>query len=73
MKGVTIGRGSVIAAGAVVNKSCPPYFIIGGIPTKVLKFRLTIDKIIVHERNNIREKKIYLRRTYKSRKKLHII
>ena len=37
LKGVTIGRGCVIAAGAVVNKSMPPYSIIGGVPARVLK------------------------------------
>lgn len=51
LKGVTIGRGSVVAAGAVVNKSCPPYSIIGGIPAKVLKYRFSIDQIIEHEKN----------------------
>ena len=30
LKGVTIGRGSVIAAGAVVTRSVPPYSIWGG-------------------------------------------
>jgi acetyltransferase-like isoleucine patch superfamily enzyme len=49
LKGVTIGRGSVVAAGAVVNKSCPPYSIIGGVPAKILKFRFTVDEIIEHE------------------------
>ena len=39
LKGVTIGHGSVVAAGAVVTKSCPPYSIIGGVPAKVLKKR----------------------------------
>jgi acetyltransferase-like isoleucine patch superfamily enzyme len=50
LKGVTVGRGSVIAAGAVVTKSCPPYSIIGGVPAKVLKFRFTADEIIEHEK-----------------------
>ena len=49
LKGVTIGRGSVIAAGAVVTKSCPPYSIIGGVPAKVLKARFTPDEIKEHE------------------------
>ena len=39
LKGVTIGRGSVVAAGAVVTKLCPPYSIIGGVPAKVLRKR----------------------------------
>ena len=50
LKGVTIGRGSVIAAGAVVTKSCPPYSIIGGVPAKVLKMRFTQPEIIEHEK-----------------------
>lgn len=37
MKGVTIGRGSVIASGSVVTKSIPPNCIAGGNPAKVLK------------------------------------
>ena len=51
LKGVTIGRGSVVAAGAVVTKSCPPYSIIGGVPAKVLKRRFSKEEIIEHERN----------------------
>lgn len=49
LSGVTVGRGSIIASGAVVNKSCPPYSIIGGVPAKVLKYRFTIDEALEHE------------------------
>ena len=50
LKGVTIVRGSVVAAGAVVTKSCPPYSIIGGVPAKVLKMRITPVEIVEHEK-----------------------
>ena len=50
LAGVTIGRGSIIAAGAVVTRSVPPYSIIGGIPAKVLKFRFTIEEVLEHEK-----------------------
>ena len=49
LKGVTIGRGSIIAAGAVVTKSIPPYSIAGGVPAKVLKARFTPEEIVEHE------------------------
>lgn len=49
LKGVTIGRGSVIAAGAVVVKSIPPYTIAGGVPAKVLRTRFSIDEVLQHE------------------------
>ncbi|MBK8852988.1 MAG: acyltransferase [Saprospiraceae bacterium] len=36
LSGVKIGKGSVIAAGAVVNKDVEPYSIMGGVPAKVI-------------------------------------
>ena len=39
LKGVTIGKGSVIAAGAIVTKDVPEYAIVGGNPAKVIKYR----------------------------------
>lgn len=34
LKGVTIGDGAVVAAGAVVNRDVEPYSIVGGVPAK---------------------------------------
>jgi acetyltransferase-like isoleucine patch superfamily enzyme len=49
LKGVTIGRGAVVAAGAVVTKSVPPYAIAAGTPAKVLKFRWNLETVLKHE------------------------
>lgn len=37
LKGVTIGRGSIVAAGSVVTKDVPPFTVIAGNPAKVVK------------------------------------
>ena len=37
--GVTIGQGTIIAAGAVVTKDVEPYSIVGGNPAKFIKWR----------------------------------
>lgn len=50
LKGVTIGRGSVIAAGALVTKDVPPYSIACGVPAKVIKRRWPVQTIIEHEK-----------------------
>lgn len=39
LDGVSIGQGSIIAAGAVVTRSFPAYSVIGGVPAKLLKSR----------------------------------
>lgn len=41
MSGVHIGQGAVIAAGAIVVDDVNPYAIVGGVPAKVIKYRLS--------------------------------
>lgn len=39
LKGVRIGKGAVVAAGAVVNRNVEPYTVVGGVPAKKIKER----------------------------------
>ncbi len=36
LPGVTIGKGAIVAAAAVVTKDVPPYAIVGGVPAKII-------------------------------------
>jgi acetyltransferase-like isoleucine patch superfamily enzyme len=50
LKGVKVGRGTIIAAGAVVNKEVLPYTIVGGIPAKrIAKRFIDFETISKHE------------------------
>ena len=49
LKGCTIGRGAVVAAGSVVTKNIPPYSIAAGIPARVIKYRFSPAEIELHE------------------------
>lgn len=45
LSGVTIGNGAVIGANSVVTKDIPPFAIVGGNPTKIIKFRFSDETI----------------------------
>lgn len=51
LSGVHIGRGAIVAAGAVVTKDVPDYAIVGGNPAKVIKYRFSDE--IINELNAI--------------------
>ena len=44
MAGVRIGRGAIVAAGAVVTKEVPPYEIHGGVPARKLRDRFANEE-----------------------------
>lgn len=48
LKGVRIGKDSIIAAGSVVTKDVEPYSIYGGVPAKKLKNRFSEEELQRH-------------------------
>ena len=45
LKGVRIGYGAVVAAGALVNHNIPQFSVWGGVPAKQLKMRFSEEEI----------------------------
>lgn len=45
LSGVTIGHGAVVAARAVVTKDVPPYAIVAGNPARVVRYRMSEERI----------------------------
>lgn len=50
MSGASLGRGCIAAAGALVNKSIPPYAVVAGVPAKVIASVFTKEQIVEHEK-----------------------
>lgn len=49
MAGVTLGRGCIVAAGAIVTKSVPPYALVAGAPAKIIAKIFFLEDILQHE------------------------
>lgn len=65
MPGVTIGEGSLVAAGSIVTKSVPSGVVVGGAPAKVIctveEYKQKNMQYNVHSKDmNRDEKKSYL-------------
>lgn len=45
MRGITIGNGAIIGAGAIVTKDVPPYAVVAGNPAKIIKYRFEEEQI----------------------------
>ena len=61
ISGVTLAKGTIVAAGSVVTKSSPPYSIIGGNPARVIRARFApslVEKLLAIDLATIDEIRI---------------
>jgi len=49
LHGCHIGRGAIVAAGALVRQDVPPYAVVAGMPARIIRFRWTVEEILHHE------------------------
>lgn len=59
--GVRIGRGAIVAAGAVVTKDVEAYSIVGGVPAKHIKYRF--DKKTIRDASKLSFKNLKTAKT----------
>lgn len=49
LSGVTLGKGCVVGARALVCKDVPPYAVVAGVPARIIKYRFSEETISVLE------------------------
>ncbi len=49
LAGVTLGRGCIVGANALVNKPVPPYALVAGTPAKIIGVKFSLSDIEKHE------------------------
>ena len=52
LPGIKVGRGAVIASGAIVTKDVPPFAIVAGVPAKIIGYREEKDYCYGYHQSN---------------------